>query len=162
MKVRAKEAADQAWVEEVLARYWGGGRIVVHGRTFDARHLPALIAGDREGLATFQTETDRSRAELVTLNAFTPGRGIGTALIETLVSSLCADGIALLRLTTTNDNLRALRLYQRRGFRFVAVRPGAVDETRKTKPTIPLTGEDGIPIHDELELVLAIKPKDDR
>ena len=60
--------------------------------------------------------------------------------------------IQFLRVTTTNDNLNALRFYQRRGFRITAVRPGAVDEARRTKPSISTSGEDGIPIHDEIEL----------
>ncbi len=154
MKVRPKDATDQAWIEEMLARHWGdGSRIVAHGQIFDARHLPALIAGNREGLATFQIEPDGASAELVTLNAFVPERGIGTALIDALVSRFAAQGVRTLRLTTTNDNLHALRFYQRRDFRIVAVRPGAVDAARRLKPTIPLIGQHGIELHDELELV---------
>jgi len=54
---------------------------------------------------------------------------------------------------TTNDNLRALGFYQRRGFRLASLRPGAVDEARRTlKPEIPEIGDDGIPIRDELDL----------
>ena len=53
-------------------------------------------------------------------------------------------------LITTNDNLDVLRFYQRRGYRLAAVFPGAVDEARKQKPTIPLTGFYGIPIRDEI------------
>ena len=59
-------------------------------------------------------------------------------------------------LTTTNDNLDALRFYQRRGFRLAEVRAGAMDEYRKRKPTIPEFGEFAIPLRDELRLVLAI------
>jgi hypothetical protein len=33
-----------------------------------------------------------------------------------------------------------------------ALWPGAVDEARKFKPSIPLKGNHGIPIRDELEL----------
>jgi hypothetical protein len=54
----------------------------------------------------------------------------------------------------TNDNVEALRFYQRKGFRLRALRAGAVDEARRSlKPTIPETN-DGICIRDELELVL--------
>jgi hypothetical protein len=35
--------------------------------------------------------------------------------------------------------------------RLVAVHRGGVDEARRLKPSIPLIGEHGIPIHDELE-----------
>jgi hypothetical protein len=34
-------------------------------------------------------------------------------------------------LATTNDNLEALRFYQRRGFVLSALRPGAVDDSRR-------------------------------
>jgi RimJ/RimL family protein N-acetyltransferase len=59
---------------------------------------------------------------------------------------------ARLRVTATNDNTRALRLYQRAGFRLTALRAGAVTESRKLKPGIPERGLDDIPITDELEL----------
>ncbi len=54
---------------------------------------------------------------------------------------------------TTNDNVDALRFYQRRGFRLTAIRCGAVDQARRTlKPQIPMIGNYGIPIRDEIEL----------
>ena len=54
---------------------------------------------------------------------------------------------------TTNDNVDALRFYQRRGFVLTALRPGAVDQARRSlKPEIPLVGDHDIPLRDELEL----------
>jgi hypothetical protein len=47
----------------------------------------------------------------------------------------------------------ALRFYQRRGFALTELRPGAVDESRRMKPQIPLVGAYGIHIRDELVLV---------
>ena len=57
---------------------------------------------------------------------------------------------------TTNDNLRALRFYQRRGFRLKELRPGAVNDARRLKPQIPLYGADGIPMRDEIELIASL------
>jgi GNAT superfamily N-acetyltransferase len=91
-------------------------------------------------------------AELVTLDAVTANQGIGTALIEALISKLRGEMVTFLSATTTNDNLNALRFYQRRGFRITEVRPGAADKARCIKPSIPLVGEYGIPIRDEIEL----------
>ena len=87
-----------------------------------------------------------------------PGRGAGTALIEGLVRLLRTQEIAVLRVTTTNDNLSAFRFYQRRGFRIVAMRPRAVAASRRLKPGIPDVGEYGIPIRDEIELALILGP----
>jgi GNAT superfamily N-acetyltransferase len=131
---------------------------VVHGSAFDAGALSALIAGEREGLATFALDENGTQAELVTLDALTPQNGIGTALIEALVQLLQKKGCKVLRVTTTNDNLSALRFYQRRGFRLVSIRAGAVDEARRVKPSIPLIGLDGIPLRDEIELVRSLEP----
>ncbi len=36
---------------------------------------------------------------------------------------------------------------------------GAVDESRKYKPEIPLLGMDGIPIRDEIELEMALEER---
>jgi GNAT superfamily N-acetyltransferase len=125
--------------------------VVAHGEIFDVRLLPALIGGEQEGLATYQIRRTNI-AELITLDAVTAKRGVETALIEALVSRLRVEGVSVLRVITTNDNLDALRFYQRRGFRITAVRPGAVDEARRVKPSISEIGEYGIPIRDEIEL----------
>jgi hypothetical protein len=124
--------------------------MAVHGELIDAATLPALVAENHRGLATYRLHG--SDAELVTINAVPAGAGIGTPLIEALTTNLRAEGCARLWLTMTNANLPALRFYLRRGFRLVQVRPGAVDEARKLKPSIPTVGEYGIPIHDELDL----------
>ena len=151
IQIQAKTAADQRWVEEVLGRLWGSPDVAVHGELIDAASLPALIAGDRLGLLTYTVAPPR--AEIVTLNALEPRRGIGSALVAALAAELAGRGVGEIRLTMTNDNLDALRFYQRRGFRLAVLRPGAVDAARRLKPAIPAVGNYRIARHDELELV---------
>jgi GNAT superfamily N-acetyltransferase len=158
MNVRPKAENDQQWVRDLLTEHWGGTTVVAHGQVFEADGLPALVVGDREGLATYEVSADGQEAELVTLDARAPGRGIGTALVAGLARLLRAQGVTVLRVTTTNDNLTALRFYQRRGFRIVAVHAGAMAASRRLKPTIPELGEHGIPIRDEIELELTLGP----
>lgn len=127
------------------------------GGVVDASLLPGWLAladpdGEVVGLLTYLVSGDV--ADIVTINAFAGG-GIGAALVEALTGEVGAVA-ARLRVTTTNDNTRALRFYQRAGFRLTALRPGAVDEARKIKPGIPVIGNDGIPIRDELELVMEL------
>ena len=57
---------------------------------------------------------------------------------------------------STNDNIDALRFYQKAGFGIVAVHRHAVTLSRRLKPEIPLAGENGIPIRDEIELELVL------
>ncbi|MBV9247888.1 MAG: GNAT family N-acetyltransferase [Acetobacteraceae bacterium] len=149
--VRDKTAKDEAWVREFLRERWGGVVMAVHGEAIDASLCPALVAGAREGLAAYRMLSDEE-AELVSLNAVTPGRGIGTALINALAARCSQRGAKRIWVTTTNANLRGLRFYQCRGFRLMRLRPGAVDEARRIKLSIPLVSDEGIPIRDELDL----------
>jgi GNAT superfamily N-acetyltransferase len=152
LAIRRAEAAEREGAIERLAREWGDP-VRVRGEAYTFEDCEIFIAGDIEGLAAVCLR-DRPIAELVAINAFGRGRGIGTALIEAVVASL--QGFDTLRLTTTNDNLDALRFYQRRGFRLSALRPGAVDEARRLKPSIPVVGDYAISVRDELDLVLRL------
>ena len=55
---------------------------------------------------------------------------------------------------TTNDNVDALRFYQKRGFPLQTLRVNMLETSRKLKPEIPLNGNYDIPIRDEIELAL--------
>ena len=140
----------------LFARAMARPQIVVHDEVIDAAELQALVAGNRQGLATYRLHGHD--AELVTLDAVPAGAGIGTALIEALTIRLRAEGCARLWLTMTNDKLPALRFYLRRGFRLIQVRLDAVDDARRLKPSIPMTGEHGIPMRDELDLCRILDP----
>jgi GNAT superfamily N-acetyltransferase len=105
------------------------------------------------GLLTYLVRGDT--AELVTINAFAGG-GVGAALLTALVDECRGTGVRRIHVTTTNDNTRALRFYQRAGFRLTALWVDAVAAARKLKPEIPLRGLDDIPVRDELELVLEL------
>jgi GNAT superfamily N-acetyltransferase len=150
MRVRDRTEDDQPWIEALLVGRWGSTVVVAHGTRFDAAHLPALVAGEREGLATYVVSG--TEAEIVTLDAVATKRGAGSALIDALADRLRALDVRLIRVSTTNDNLDALRFYQRRGFRLSALRPGAVDAARTEKPEIPMVGAYGIPLRDEIDL----------
>jgi GNAT superfamily N-acetyltransferase len=155
--VREAEATDAKWIRSFLRARWNDTTQAVHGEPIDASALPALVAGDYQGLATYRW--NGRDAELVTINAVPAGAGAGSALIEALVTRLKAEGCTRLWVTTTNDNLSALRFYLRRGFRLAEVRPGAVDEARKLKQ-ISAVGQHGIPIHDEIELCRMLDPNE--
>jgi hypothetical protein len=79
-------------------------------------------------------------------------------LLAAFLEAIRGSGARRVWLATTNDNLDALAFYQRRGFRLAELRPGAVDAARRLKPTIPAVGAHGIPMRDELELVLDLDP----
>lgn len=86
------------------------------------------------------------------MNSVRENQGVGTALLKAVESAARDAGCHFLRLVTTNDNLKAMKFYQRRGFVLYALHPDAVTQSRALKPEIPTTGNDGIPIRDEIEL----------
>ena len=157
MVIRAAEDADRERVRALVVEHWGGPIVVSRERVHAPDALPGLIAeldGRIAGLATFRI--DGLECELVTLNSFVDDAGCGTLLVERVADAARRAGCKRLWLITTNDNTGALRFYQKRGFQLVAVHRGAVDKARTLKPQIPLTGIDGIPIRDEIELELML------
>jgi ribosomal protein S18 acetylase RimI-like enzyme len=117
--------------------------------------LVAAQGAQPVGLITWRADRSSSEAEVRALAVAgeARGRGIGRALLEAAEEALRAAGARRAWLVTTNDNLAALALYQKAGWRLVALHPGEVDELRRSvKPTIPAIGQHGIPIRDELEL----------
>lgn len=162
LSVRAGGQGDAVAIRTLLDRAWGGPVIVSHGVTYDAGRLPSYLAfrgASLVGLLTY----DESPAglEVVTLNAMSRAGGVGTLLLEAAIAHARAAGLPRLWLITTNDNVDALRFYQRRGLRIVGVAPAAVDEARRTKASlgvapIPEVGDYGIPLHDELTLELRL------
>ena len=81
---------------------------------------------------------------------------MGTALIDAVRVAAVESGCKRLWLVTTNDNMNALRFYQKRGFRLVKINRDAIDFARRLKP-VPLIGADGIPLLDEIELEIQLK-----
>jgi len=150
--IRPLNDSDRQWVTTLLREQWGDTLIVSRGRIHQADTLPGFVAikdGEPVGLITYRIEGDG--CEIVSLNSLIERIGIGSALIDA-VKALVKANRARLWLITTNDNMNALRFYQKRGLRLVAVYPNAADHARTLKPSIPLIGLDGIPVRDEIEL----------
>jgi ribosomal protein S18 acetylase RimI-like enzyme len=154
---RALREDERDWLAAHLRLAWGSTTIVSRGRVRDAAALPALVCTQDDhllGLATYAIED--GECELVTIEAFRPGGGVGSALLAAVVALGREHACTRVVLVTTNDNAGAQRFYEHRGFRLLRVHHGAVDEARKLKAVIPLIGENGVEIHDELEYELRL------
>lgn len=157
--VRPVGSRDHEWVLDIV-RHWGETEYIVsRGRIVYAAELPGFCAvgpdGRPLGLATYEITGDQ--CQLVTLHAFERFVGIGTALLAAVRDAAAAAECRRLWLITTNDNVDALRFYQRRDLELVAVHRGYREVARRLKPSIPLTGEYGIPIRDEIEMEIVLE-----
>jgi GNAT superfamily N-acetyltransferase len=153
LNVRPGGASDADAIAAFLAERHAL-RVARLGRLEAALDHPALVAerdGVLAGVLTYVIDGDA--CEVLTLHAAERLAGTGSALIERVERVAADAGCARLWLITTNDNVDALRFYQRRGFRLAALHRGAVDDSRaRLKPEIPRVGDHGIDLHDELEL----------
>jgi len=154
VRVRPAVDGDRPMIAWLMTELWGSATQIVHQTVYRPADLPGLIAerGSRVvGLLTFHV--DGPVLEVVTLNALERRSGVGTLLMEAAAAEARQLRCQEIRLTTTNDNLDAIRFYQRRGLRLVALRPEAVDRARAERPEIPRIGDYGIPLRDEIDLV---------
>ena len=127
--------------------------VVVHGRCYSPQGLAGFVAekeGAIVGLVTYDLE--ETACHVVTLDSARPRQGVGSALLSSVEAEACRAARPRVRLVTSNDNLEALRFYQRRGYTLAALRPGELARSRAIKPYIPLIGRHGIPLRDEIEL----------
>ncbi len=157
IRVRSILQEDRKRLSKLVKEHWGARIVVSKGRVYEPEKLEGLVAfQDRKflGALTYQIEGDE--CEIVTIDSTQEGMGVGSSLIEAVAKKARALHCRRLWLITTNDNLPALRFYQKRGFHLVAIYPDALEVSRKLKPSIPKTGRDGVPIRDELELEIRL------
>jgi GNAT superfamily N-acetyltransferase len=145
----------QFWID-----HWGGEEMISRGNIYRPEQLEGFViedGGGWTGLLTFFIK--EGECEVTSLDSLREGQGIGSMLIDRAIEEARARSCKRLFLITTNDNLHALGFYQKRGFEMVTIYRGAVNESRKRKPGIPLVGMNGIPLRDEIELEIKLSAR---
>jgi ribosomal protein S18 acetylase RimI-like enzyme len=155
--VRKIAAPDRPCVRRVLDREWGSSLVASRGRPHKADRLAGLIAIREEthvGLLTYSPGQDD--CEIVTMNALVQRRGVGGRLLAEMIGFGRQRKWRRLWLITTNDNVPAQRFYEACGWQLKEIHRGAVEQSRRLKPQIPMVGRNGIPIDDEYEYELVL------
>lgn len=153
---RTKISTDDAWITDVATRLWGSVEIISNGYTYNLLNITTIIGvidNSPVGFVTYNNKRDA--CEIVALYSALEKQGVGTALINQVKIAAKEATCSHIWLLTTNDNTKALRFYQKQGFVISAVHINAMEAQRKIKP-IPLLGNDGIPIRDEIVLTLSL------
>jgi GNAT superfamily N-acetyltransferase len=108
---------DREAIIAILRDRWGGETIVVNDTVYRPADLPAFVAVDGPDLVGLVTyEPGIETWHVLSLNSLVPGHGIGSALLNRVEAAARAIGCHRITLVTTNDNVDAIRFYQRRGF----------------------------------------------
>ena len=126
---------------------------MTRGTIHQADSLSGFLAEvENQNVGVITWNVNESMLEIITLNVLRQREGIGRALVNAVIGEAESLKCSRVWVITTNDNNQAVQFYQALGFKVIAVHKGAVNESRKIKPEIPLIGIDGIPITDEIEL----------
>lgn len=168
--IRPLERADREWVAHFLDERWGTTQIVSRGKAVYGHLLPGFMAersagaedeapeeapeevAEAENIGLITVHIGEKECEITTLDSLDETMGVGSALVEAVEEWAREAGLERLWLVTTNDNLEALKFWQKRGYELVSVHRNAIADARRIKPQIPITGLNGITIRDEIEL----------
>lgn len=139
-------------VNQNIADEWAGPIIVTRGTSHDTSHADGFISvTDKELTGYVLYYMENKQCEILVLQSCLENQGIGTALVRAVVEAAKNENCQRVWLITTNDNIHAIRYYQRKGFELTSVYINALEEARKLKPSIPLFGSEGIPLKHEFE-----------
>ena len=153
MIVRPVTPADREWIAETVSAAFGSVQIVSHGEVIDDASLLDGFAVEHDGrpVGCALVNVVGNTAELVALVTTYRGAGAGSTLLEAVVERARDEQWERLWLITSNDNVDAIRMYQRAGWHWVDFRRDAITRARALKPEIPEQGNHGIPVRHEIE-----------
>lgn len=151
--LRQKNESDDKWIEGLFKEYWAEDFVVTRGHIHYAIKIPSLIAElDNQKVGCLTYCIKNNECEVVSLISLKEKVGIGSLLlkaIEVIAKELKCNRVWII---TTNDNSKAIEFYENRGYHVCRIYENAIDQSRKLKPSIPLTNSEGVPIKDEIEL----------
>lgn len=155
--IRKSMREDAQKLEQRMNNEWGGLPLVIRGRKYYPSNLDGIIA-EQDGQITgfLFYENQGADCEIIVFEVFDKFRGLGTAMLVMLKELARQGKCQRIYLMTTNDNLDALRFYQKRGFHICGIHVNSVALSRKIKPSIGMTGDYGIPLRDEIDLELLL------
>lgn len=139
-------------VNQHISEEWAGPVVITKGTVHDTSYSEGFISltnGELTGYILY--EICRNQCEILVLQSILENQGIGSALIKAVLNKAKQAYCETVWLITTNDNIHAIRYYQKFGFELAAVHINAIEESRKLKPTIPFFGNEKIPLKHEFE-----------
>lgn len=146
-------------VDEFIKQHWHTTTMIIRGKEIDMTKTEGFFFSEGKemiGLITYIFYDNI--LEITSLDSLHENQGIGSKLVEAVIHEAKERKLQKIVLITTNDNINAIKFYQKRGFDMVRLFHNALDVSRKLKPEIPLIGENSIPLRHEIEFELYINP----
>jgi GNAT superfamily N-acetyltransferase len=148
---------NRSEINQFIQENWYSTDIVIRGKVIDMTLVDGIAVYETNsiiGLITY--EISNNECEILSLDSKQENQGIGTELINRVIEIARNHGCRKIKLITTNDNMNAIKFYQKRGFDMVRLYHDALKVSRKLKPSIPMIGEFGIPLMHEIEFEMKL------
>ncbi len=152
MDIKIISSENREQINEFINSHWFSTVMVVRGEVVDMTILDGFVTYEGEkiiGLMTYKIKG--TECEIMSLDSLMENQGIGTALVNKVIEIAKDNECTKIKLITTNDNINALRFYQKLGFDMAKLYHNALDISRKLNPSIPLLGNFDIPLKHEIE-----------
>lgn len=157
MKCEKINSLNRDLVNVFIQQHWYTTTMIIRGKEIDMTTVDGFYFRDGQtiiGLITYIVYNNI--LEITSLDSLRENQGIGSELVETVIHEAKERKLQKIVLITTNDNINAMRFYQKRGFDMAHLFRNTMDISRKLKPEIPLIGENSIPLRHEIEFELSI------
>jgi ribosomal protein S18 acetylase RimI-like enzyme len=158
LTIRPAQPADYPTIEELSLHFWDETDVDCFDRQYDVLACPAFLACDGNkvaGLASYAIEKAWDAVVLVILNVLPDyqGRLAGRALLDAVRGEAVRHSLGNILVVTSNDDLPALALYQRYGFRITEILPGRIADDHGGE----FPGFAGIMVRDEIRLAFKVQ-----
>ena len=157
MEWKRISTSDRTLVDEFIRQQWYTTTMIIRGKEIDMTQTEGFYVKEQEdiiGLITYFVSDDV--LEVISLNSLRENQGIGTKLVDAVIREAKDRKLKKILVVTTNDNINAIKFYQKRGFDMACLYHNALDISRKRMPEIPLIGDHSIPLRHEIEFELLI------
>lgn len=125
-------------VNKIMLNEWNALFMVIRGKKIDLKEVDGLIAYDGKAIVGIITYIIYSNIiEIISLNSFKEKNGVGTFLIQKLKEKSLRENICEIKVITTNDNINAIKFYQKRNFEISNIYVDSMKKARRIKPNIP-------------------------
>lgn len=141
-------------VNEFIITHWYDTRMIIRGEIMDLSEADGYcIIIDHQVIGVITYYINQEDCEITLLHSLIENQGIGTQLVNSVLQTAKKAGINNVKVITTNDNIRAILFYQRKGFDMAQLYHNSMEKVREIKPDVPLVGDHGILLNHEIEFV---------
>lgn len=152
---------DRDLINAFIKEHWFTTTMIIRGREIDMTRVEGFYFSEGHsvtGLLTYMVYDHI--LEITSLDSIRENQGTGSRLLEAVRQEARDRGCQKIVLITTNDNIHAIRFYQKRGFDMVRLFHNSIEASRKLKPEIPLIGDNDIPLRHEIEFEMDVPAPD--